>query len=191
MARWCGYLKAQNRIRLRTISAGRHSSSPTVVPTFPEPGSRSSQEAVRAEPFRNLVRPDRRCRTNTIQSWIARIQNVHRPAYLDGRDAKASEKTRFGHSVARYEDDALLIETTQLLGNTSSSAGNILSDQTTTLERYERADDEQHAALQMTLTVTDPAHLEETWESKWRKLQTHDYEFAETECQLPVLSSAI
>jgi hypothetical protein len=108
--------------------------------------------------------------------------------YLDGRAAKTPEKSRFGHSVARYENNALIVETQQLLGNTSSGAGNELSDQTTTIEKYQRADDAEHAALQMTLTISDPGHLDNVWEAKWRKLQTHDYTFAETDCQLPVLT---
>jgi hypothetical protein len=112
-----------------------------------------------------------------------------RLVYLDGRTAKSAEKTRFGHSVARYEGSALIIETKQILGNTTSGAGNELSDQTTTIERYERADDDGHAALQMVLTISDPGHVLGVWEAKWRKLQTHDYTFAETDCQIPVLSS--
>jgi hypothetical protein len=110
----------------------------------------------------------------------------NRLVYLDGRAKRTTEETRFGHSVARYEGNALLIETTQLLGNLSSQRGHELSDQTTTTEIYERADDESNAALQMTLRISDPAHLSDVWEAKWRKLQTHDYTFAETDCQLPV-----
>jgi hypothetical protein len=113
-----------------------------------------------------------------------------RLVYLDGRAAKSSEKSRLGNSAARYEGDALIIETTQLLGNTTSGAGNELSDRMTTIERYERADNADHAALQMTLTISDPKHLDDVWEAQWRKLQTHDYTFAETDCQLPVLASA-
>ncbi len=107
--------------------------------------------------------------------------------YLDGRAARTSENSRIGHSTARYEGDALIIETKQLLARTTSGAGNALSDQTTTIERYERADDMGHAALGMTLSISDPGHLTDVWEAKWRKLQTHDYAFAETNCQLPVL----
>lgn len=110
----------------------------------------------------------------------------NRLVYLDERAAKSSQKSRFGHSVARYEGNALVIETTQLLGNLSSQRGHELSDQATTTEIYERADDEKNAALQMTLLISDPKHLTDVWEAKWRKPQTHDYAFAETDCQLPV-----
>ena len=76
------------------------------------------------------------------------------------------------------------------LAGTTSGAGNELSDQMTTVERYERADNAEHAALQMTLTISDPRYLNDIWEAQWRKLQTHDYTFAETDCQLPVLTGA-
>lgn len=108
-----------------------------------------------------------------------------RLVYLDGRAAKSADKSRFGHSVARYEGDALIVESNLLLGGTTSGAGNALSDQTTTVERYERADDAEHAAVQMTLRISDPGYMEGDWEVKWRKLQTHDYVFAATNCQLP------
>jgi hypothetical protein len=112
-----------------------------------------------------------------------------RLVYLDGRASRNTGKSRLGHSSARYDGDALIIETSQLLGNTTGGAGNILSDSTTTIERYERADNAENAALQMTLTISDPTYLSRDWQAKWRKLQTHDYTFAETDCQLPVLAS--
>jgi hypothetical protein len=108
--------------------------------------------------------------------------------YLDGRAPKRDEHSRLGHSVARYEGDALVIETSRLLSNTTSSRGHELSDRTTTVETYRRSDDAEHAALQLTLVVSDPDHLKESWSASWRKLQTHDYEFADTDCQLPVLA---
>lgn len=109
--------------------------------------------------------------------------------YLDERAAKSAAGSRLGHSVARYEDNALIIETSQLLGGTTSGAGNAVSDQVTTIERYERADDDEHAALQMTLQISDPGHLDGVWQAQWRKLQTHDYTFAETKCQIPMFTN--
>ncbi len=52
------------------------------------------------------------------------------------------------------------------------------------------ATDAEHAALQMSLVITDPGHLVAPWEMGWRKLQTYDYEFAKTDCRLPALGSA-
>lgn len=111
---------------------------------------------------------------------------TRRLIYLDGRPASSDEHTRLGHSAARYEGDALVIETRQLLGGLSNGRGNELSDMTTTVETYRRGDDAENAALQMTLVITDPGHLSAPWELSWRKLQTNDYEFAETDCRPPV-----
>ncbi len=114
---------------------------------------------------------------------------TRRLIYLDGRSTRTDEHTRLGHTVAHYEGDALVVETSQLLGRLTSGRGNELTDMTTTVETYRRADDAEHAALQMTLVITDPGHLTAPWEASWRKLQTHDYEFAKTDCRLPVLGN--
>ena len=111
---------------------------------------------------------------------------TRRLIYLDGRSARSAEHTRLGHSVARYEGDALVIETQQLAGGLSNGRGNALSDRMTTVETYRRADDADNAALGMTLVIDDPGHLAAPWELSWRKLQTHDYEFAKTDCRPPV-----
>lgn len=79
-----------------------------------------------------------------------------------------------------------MIETAQLLGGLSNGRGNELTNMTTTVETYRRADDADNAALGMTLVITDSGHLAEPWKLSWRKLQTHDYEFAKTDCRPPV-----
>jgi hypothetical protein len=114
---------------------------------------------------------------------------TRRLIYLDRRSARNDDHTRLGHSTARYEGDALVIESSQLLDGLSNGRGNELSDMTTAVETYRRADDAEHAALGMSLVITDPGHLSAPWELSWRKLQTHDYEFAETDCRRPVLGS--
>lgn len=116
--------------------------------------------------------------------------NTPRLIYLDGRGPATTEHTLRGHSAAHYEGDTLVIETTQLLSGASSGRGTILSDQTTITERYSRADDEQYAALTAEITFTDPVNLAAPLIGGWRKLQTQDYEFAETECVPPVLTGA-
>lgn len=116
--------------------------------------------------------------------------NTPRLIYLDGRGPATTEHTLRGHSAAHYEGDTLIVETIQLLIGASSGGGNILSDQTTITERYSRADDEQYAALAVDITYTDPVNLAVPLKGGWRKLQTGDYEFAETECHLPVLASS-
>jgi hypothetical protein len=114
---------------------------------------------------------------------------TRRLIYLDGREAKSAEHTHLGHSVARYEGDALVIETNQLLGGLSNGRGNELSDAMSLVETYRRADDADNAALGMTVVITDPGHLAAPWELGWRKLQTHDYQFADVNCRPPVLGN--
>ena len=53
---------------------------------------------------------------------------ARRVIHLDGRGPGSEEHTLFGHPLARYEGDALIIETTRLLGNLSGPLGNALSD---------------------------------------------------------------
>jgi len=111
---------------------------------------------------------------------------TRRLIYLDGRSARNDDPTRLGHSSARYEGDTLVIETSQLLGGLSNGRGNELTDRMTTVETYRRADDGENAALAMSLVVADPGHLAAPWELSWRKRQTNDYPFAETDCRPPV-----
>jgi hypothetical protein len=112
-----------------------------------------------------------------------------RVIYLDGRGSETEEHTRFGHHVARYEDDVLVIETSQLLGHLTGPEGNALSDQTTTVERYRRTDNpEAGPSLEMTLIVSDPGRLTEPWTIITRFTPAEpEYEFAEVDCQLPLL----
>ena len=76
-----------------------------------------------------------------------------------------------------------------LLGGLTNGRGNALSDAMTLVETYRRADDADNAALGMTVVITDPGHLAAPWELGWRKLQTHDYEFAAVNCRPPVLGN--
>jgi hypothetical protein len=96
-------------------------------------------------------------------------------------------KTHLGDSVARYEGDALIIETNNLLSNPISPDGNRLSDQTTTVQTYRRADsDEYGPVLSMQLVVSDPAYLEEDVVISGKKMSAGEYEFIENDCQQPL-----
>ena len=110
-----------------------------------------------------------------------------RVVYLDGREPETDEHTRLGHSVARYESGALVIETTQLLSRLSSNSGGMLSDRARTVETYRRADDpELGPQLEMNIVITDPVYLDGPWEMTWRKPYAVDeYEFDEADCRVP------
>ncbi|MFL2547102.1 MAG: DUF6152 family protein [Candidatus Rariloculaceae bacterium] len=116
---------------------------------------------------------------------------ARREIYLDGRGPDSNEHTLFGHHVARYEGDALVIESSQLLGNLTGPIGNALSDQTTTVESYRRIDDAAgRPAIEMRMVITDPGNLTQPWEIGSVKYYTAEpYNFIEVECRLPYRAS--
>ncbi len=111
-----------------------------------------------------------------------------RMIHLDGRGSASDVHTDYGHHVARYEGDALVIETSQLLGRLTGTRGNALSDSSTITETYRRADTpELGAVLEMTLVVNDPEYLTVPWQMTRRKnYAATDYAFIEVECALPL-----
>ena len=111
---------------------------------------------------------------------------------LDGRGPESDEHTDYGHHVARYDGDALVIETTQLTGRLTGTRGNALSDSSRVTETYRRADSpELGAVLEMTLVVNDPGHLAGPWRMTWRKNHAAtDYRFVEVDCALPLAPGA-
>ena len=111
-----------------------------------------------------------------------------RVLYLDGRRPETDEQTRLGHSAARYEDDALVVESTQILGDLTGTSGNAVGDGHTVVETYRRVEDEFGAALQMTMVVTDPEYLTGPWQISWNKYYAPGYAFTAYDCQLPYLA---
>lgn len=115
-----------------------------------------------------------------------------REIFLGGRDPETSDHSRFGHQVARYEGDELIIETRQLLGNLANNGGNALSDQTTTIETYRRVDDpELGSMIEMSMAISDPVYLTETWNITWLKVfAPNGLDFIEVDCKLPLTAEA-
>jgi hypothetical protein len=110
-----------------------------------------------------------------------------RVVYLGDEPGPEGQKSHLGDSVARYEGDALIIETRNLLGNPSHPWGYQFSDQTTVVEVYTRADSEELGSIVHTeTTVTDPANLEEPWVLRRDKTFSEGYEFIENECRPPL-----
>lgn len=108
-----------------------------------------------------------------------------RVIYFDDREPRSAEHTNLGHSVAYYDGDSLVIETTQLLGNYTSPRGHPLSNQTTTVETYRRMDDpDVGPALSMEMVITDPGHLAVPWTARWQKYHSPGYEFIEVDCRV-------
>lgn len=114
---------------------------------------------------------------------------MQRVVYLDGREPATSEHTHLGHSVARYEGDALLIESSQLLGGLMVMGNLIfdLSDRTTISETYRRTDNAEFGTLlSSTMAVSDPVNLTEAWQMGWRKNFVAQYGFDEVDCRVPL-----
>lgn len=112
---------------------------------------------------------------------------VDRNVYFDDRDLRGDEKTNLGKSIARYEDQKLIIETTHLSSNLTGPGGNALSDQTTTIETYFRNEDaDGQSSLTMEMVVTDPGYLTEPWTRTWTKSYDSSYEFVANDCQKPL-----
>lgn len=111
----------------------------------------------------------------------------HRTVYFDDRDPGGTEKTHLGQSIARYEGQTLIIESTNLLPNLVATNGNLLTDQQTTVETYYRKDTpDGRAVLALDMVVTDPGHLTAPWLIRWEKYAERDYEFIEVECAVPL-----
>jgi hypothetical protein len=110
-----------------------------------------------------------------------------RLVYLGEVPASEGEKSHLGDSVARYDGDALIIETRNLLGNPSHPWGYQFSDQTTVVEMYTRADSKELGSIVHTeTTVTDPVNLKEPWVLRRDKTFSAGYEFIENECRAPL-----
>ena len=108
-----------------------------------------------------------------------------RTIYFDDRDI-SDEYRRLGQSIARYEGDTLVIESTRIPANPTGTPGHWLSDQTTTVETYRRLDDPtQGSMVEMEMIIRDPGYLTEPWEMVWKKLYRENYEFIPVECYAP------
>ena len=110
-----------------------------------------------------------------------------RVIYFDKRDMVGGEHSHLGQSWARYEDQKLIIESSHLLSNLTATTGNLLSDQTTTIETYYRADTEDgRAVLKSELVATDPVNLLSPVTFIWGKYATSSYEFTDVVCEKPL-----
>lgn len=109
-----------------------------------------------------------------------------RVVYLDGRQSSSDAPSKLGRSVGHYDGDTLVVESTGLLENYTSPLGNPLSNETTTVETYRRADDPDiGAAVEMQMVITDPKYLTAPWTVGWKKYYSPGYEFIKVDCRVP------
>jgi len=110
-----------------------------------------------------------------------------RVVYFGDELPSPGEKSHLGDSVARYEGDALIIETRNLLSNPSQPWGYQTSDQVSTVEIYKRADEPQiGSVVTAKMIVTDPGYLSEPWELNRDRFYSEGYEFIENDCRPPL-----
>lgn len=110
-----------------------------------------------------------------------------RTIYFDDRDLVGGEHTNLGQSIARYEGQKLIIETTHLRANLAEGRGNALTDQTTTVETYWRsADEDGRSFLNTQMLITDPGHLTESYTMRTKRPFSAGYEFSEADCHKPL-----
>jgi hypothetical protein len=185
------------------IRSGPRGGSPTDldgVPPFNAAGKAAQAAYIRADDPQIFCEPPGVVRQAGFTPHVVRItQNDdhvvleyeeyggRREVYFgDGLPAEG-EKSHLGDSVARYEGDALVIETRNLLSNPSHPWGYQTSDQTSTVEIYTRTDEPQFGPMvTVKMIVTDPGYLSEPWELIRERTYKDGYEFIENDCRPPL-----
>lgn len=111
-----------------------------------------------------------------------------RAVFFDDELPKPGIRTHMGDSVARYEGDALIIETVNILSNPSGHRGKPLSDEARVTEVYTREDSpELGSIVKVESTVVDPKYLTEPWTISRRNVYVDDnHEYIENGCAPPL-----
>jgi len=129
----------------------------------------------------------------TLRQFDDRVELVYeeyggeRTVYFDDRDLVGGDVSRFGQSIARYEGDTLVIETTNVEGALAAPNGITLSDQTTTKEIFSRMPDEDgRSIISVLMSTEDPARLTAPMDMYRYSYYVEDYEFIEVDCQKPL-----
>ena len=107
-----------------------------------------------------------------------------RTIYLDGREPEDQLPNRLGHSVGRYEGDALVVETYGIRSSyfEGITIGGVKhSDQFRAVERYTRPADDR---LEMTAVYDDPVTLREPFRLRKAWGWAPDEEIYPYECEL-------
>lgn len=126
-----------------------------------------------------------------------------RIVYLDDREYDnfdENERYLSGRYKARYEGDALIIQSDLIKGGWSGIFGELTSDEVTVVETYTRNFDEKWGpSVHLSMIIDDPIYLAEPREMFWDKYYTLtgftgterdnvqlDYEMIPVECQIPL-----
>ena len=108
-------------------------------------------------------------------------------AYFDPAMSNTGIKTHMGDSVARYQNDTLIVTTTNLLSEQMHAGSMRMSDQTTVVQTYKRVDQpDVSALLEIKTMISDPINYAEDFEFSNTKIISEPYEFIENVCVPPL-----
>ena len=111
--------------------------------------------------------------------------NAERVVYLDGRKPPAGQAaTRLGHSTGYYEDNTLVVETTNVIPNVTNVPGGgafAPSADTRFIERYTFHPD--NGRLDMELSLVDPVHFRKPYGNQRSFFRVDDWELDEFICE--------
>ena len=111
--------------------------------------------------------------------------NAVRTIYLDGRAyPEGKPPTRLGHSIGRYEDSILVVETTHVIPNVTGVPGGgafAPSAETIFVERYTH--NAENSRLDLELTIIDPVHFRKPYGNHRSYLPAPDWELDEFVCE--------
>ena len=132
-----------------------------------------------ANPLPLAIRSDGEYLVIDYEEW-----NQSRTIYMDGRGHPADPApSLLGHSIGRYEGDALVIESTGLTADLyySFQSGGGYSEQAHVLERYTIEESPRRLVLELTVTdsvtLREPHVIAKTW------LWTPELEMIEDSCE--------
>lgn len=100
---------------------------------------------------------------------------------LDGQDHSTGVPTWFGHSIAKWDGDTLVISTQEFNGKTRlDTIGHPHSDQMRVTERFTRRD---ATTMDYEITIDDPVYYTEPWSNKRVFTLQTDFELIEYSCE--------
>ena len=107
--------------------------------------------------------------------------------YFDPARGEFGIPTHLGDSVARYEGNVLVVETTNLLPDLATAEGNRLTTDARVIQYYNRIDEEQYGSMIMIRTIVSDSHyLAEDLILENVKMASTNHEFIEVECSEPL-----
>jgi hypothetical protein len=133
-------------------------------------------------PWRILQTPSYGPATHLYFIFEGNVQS-YRQIFMDGRDHPPAEEldpTWYGHSIGRWEDDTLVIDTVGFNDLTwFDFLGNPHSTELHTIERYTRID---YATLENITTVIDPKAYAQPFTIRFEASLNEDWDLMEYVC---------